>query len=185
MNRNRWTVPALLALVLATPALAGPGPGGYPRHGDDRRGPGGPGPMFDPEAMDELLDARADRIAELLDLTADQRAAFDKAIADGRDAARPRMDRMRQVGDALRAELDSSAPDPAAVGAKVIEMHQLRSELREARKMVEADLEKLLTDEQRFAFEALKESRKGSHDRRGPGRRGGPGGWDAPPPPEG
>src|SRR5512139_3943081 len=82
MNRNRWTAPALLALVLATPALAGPGPGGYPRHGDDRRGPGGPGPMFDPDVMEELFDARADRLAELLDLTADQRAAFDQARTD-------------------------------------------------------------------------------------------------------
>jgi len=173
MNRNRWTVPTLLTLVLAAPALAGPGSGGYPNRGDDRRGPGGPGPMFDPEAMEELFDARADRIADLLHLDAEQRAAFDGLFADAKAAGRPKLDRMRQAGEELRAELDAAEPDAARVGAKVIEMHQLKGDLRAARKTIESELEKLLTEEQRFAFEALKEARKGGHDRRGPVRRGG------------
>lgn len=174
--RMRRIVPALAAFVFAAPAFAAPassgssvrgpgcehcsGPGG-----EHRRGPGGPGPMFDPERMEEFLDERADRIADLLDLTADQRAAFDAARTEALDAARPKMDRMRQLGDELRRMLDDGSTDAAQVGARVIEMHQLKGELRDARQSVESELSKLLTDEQRFAFDALKEARR---DGRGP-----------------
>lgn len=182
--RLRRIVPALAALVLAAPAFAAPsssgsslrGPGCercFGSGGEHRRGPGGPGPMFDPERMEELLDVRADRIADLLDLSADQRAAFDAARTEALDAARPKMDRMRDLGDELRELLDGGSTDAAQVGARVIEMHQLKGELRAARQGVEAELSKLLTDEQRFAFEALREARR---DGRGPhGFERGPG----------
>ncbi len=176
----RWTVPALVTLALAAPALAGPGGGAYPARGPGAEPRGGPGaehrrgPMLDPELMEELFDERAERIAELLDLTAEQRAAFDKARTDGFDAARPKMERMRLAGDELRALLDSGSTDAAQVGAKVIAMHRLRGELQAERKAVEAELSKLLTDEQRFAYRALREAHRdararGPHEtRRGP-----------------
>lgn len=177
----RWTVCTLAALALAAPAVAGP-------HG--RGGFGGPGRMGgpgfgDPEAMEERMDQRAERMAELLDLTADQKAAFDKLRAEEFERAKPKMERMRAAHEELRGLLDADTNDAAKVGALVIETHRLKGELKAAKDTVESELVKLLDDEQRFAFEALKESRKGGHDRRGRGRRGGRGGWDAPPPPAG
>lgn len=178
----RWTVCTLAALSLAAPALAGPpGRGGF-------GGPGGrPGGFGDPEAMEERMDQRAERMAELLDLTADQKAAFDKLRGDEFERAKPKLERMRAAHEELRGLLDADTTDAARVGALVIETHQLKGELKAAKDAVEAELVKLLDDEQRFAFEALQESRKGGHDRRGKGHRGpgGRGGWDAPPPPQG
>jgi Spy/CpxP family protein refolding chaperone len=177
--RLRWTAPTLVALIvggLAAPASAAPGPRGYPERGPgggpcfhERLGDRGPDAMFDPEMMAEMFDARADRIAEILDLTADQRAAFEKLRTDALDAARPQLERMRQAGSELRELLDAGSSDAAQVGARMIEMHQLRGELRATRKSVEAELSKLLTSEQRFAFEALKEARHDFAARFGPG----------------
>jgi Spy/CpxP family protein refolding chaperone len=166
----------LAALLVAAPALAigGPGrPGGFgPGHGPGR-GPGF-GPGFG-------IEERLDRLAEILDLDESQRAAFEQLRAEHRDAARPKLERMRALHQELDALLDSGSNDAAAIGGKMIALRGLRDELRAEREAGEAELVKLLTPEQRIAFETLKEARESMRER-GPGdgpgfgaRRGGPG----------
>jgi Spy/CpxP family protein refolding chaperone len=155
------------AIVAALPGVASAyGPGDRPG-----RGPGfGHGPFFDAEMLEERLDRHADRMARALDLTADQRAALDALRADRLDAVRPKLERMRDLGGELRSLLDAADPDPAVVGARVIELHGLRQELRAERETFDSELAKILTDEQRFAWDALREARGFGHD--GPGGPG-------------
>jgi Spy/CpxP family protein refolding chaperone len=167
----------LAALLLAAPVLAAPGGAG--RHGGFGRD-FGPGP-------DHSRGARHDRMAELLELDATQRAAFDRLRADGFDSAKPKFEQMRALHDEVRALLDAGSTDAAAIGAKVLAAHQLRNELRAERGAAEAEFVKLLSDEQRFAFEALREARDAFGERRrghgsrhgfGPRRGGAPGELD-------
>jgi Spy/CpxP family protein refolding chaperone len=170
----RSIVPALVALTLAAPALAGPGGPGGPG-GARRGGPGGAG--LDPDLLFDQFDRRADRLAELLDLSSEQRAAFDQLRDHAYESARPKLDRMRTAGEALRALLDTASPDAAAVGAKVIELHRTKGELKALREGVERDLVALLDEEQKIAFETLEKARP-----RGPRHRFGHHGGFGPPP---
>ena len=125
----------------------------------DSRGGIGEDPRWDADQLEDRLEFHAERIADLLELTADQRTAFDRIRADAFAAARPKIEQMRQEGDDLRELLDAERPDAATVGAKVIEIHRLREDVRATKKSVESELVKLLTPEQKFAFDALKEAR--------------------------
>jgi Spy/CpxP family protein refolding chaperone len=165
MRSALWTFATLstLTLALASPAVARHGPHGRGA-GDEQRFDRG-GPLFDPEALAERFDERADRIDALLDLTDDQRAAFDRKRAEAFEDARPKVERMRSVGEELRELLDSGTTDAAQVGSRVIEMHRLKAELKATRETVESELVEILTEEQRFAFEALKEARHDLEER--------------------
>jgi hypothetical protein len=88
---------------------------------------------------------------------------------------------MRALGEELHGLLDSGSPDPAAVGERVLALHGLREELRQARESFASEFAALLTEEQRFAWEALREARgplgpdgPGFGRGYGHGRRGGP-----------
>lgn len=146
----------LVALLLAAPVLAAPGDTG--RHA-------GVGRHFG-HGPEHGRGARHDRIAELLELDATQRVAFDRLRADGFDSARPKFEQMRALHDEVRALLDAGSTDAATIGAKVLAAHQLRNELRAEREAAEAEFVKLLSEEQRFAYEALREAREAFGERR-------------------
>lgn len=173
--KNRTSIWLAIGLVAAAlPALAG-----QQRHGGPFAGPGGPGGP-DQEMLGERLEMRAERLAEALDLTAEQRTAFTQLREDAVAAAEPVVERMREAGEELRGLLDGGSADEAAVGALVLEMHRLRGELRSNRENVESGLEALLTDAQRLALDAVRETRPRPRRFGGPGGdRPGPGG---PPP---
>jgi len=145
----RWTLTPLLALALAAPGFAQPGP----RHD------GPPGAGFDSGRFAQGLEQRTDRLAYALDLSADQRTAFDtlrkERIADARSLA----DKLRATGDELRVLLDAQQPDAAAVGQKVITLHQMRDQMKGERQRFGAELEKILTPEQVAAYRALERLR--------------------------
>lgn len=147
----------LAALLFAAPLLAapgGPGPGGH------RFGPG-PG---------DHHQFRGERIAELLDLDATQRAAFERMRTDGIAAARPKLEQLRALHEEMKTLLDGGSTDVTAIGTRALAIHRLRSELRAEREAAKAEFVKLLSDEQRFAYEALEEAREGMRERgRGPG----------------
>jgi len=156
----RWTMSTLLALALAAPVAAGAGEPGR-GHGPGF-GPGfGPGALFDPEMLEERIERHAERLADALELTDAQRAAFDELREEGIGTAKTKLGEMRELGERLQALLDSASPDAAAVGAKVIALHELRQELRATRESFESEFAKLLTDEQKFAWDALRETRPG------------------------
>lgn len=169
----RRPMTVLLALLVATPLAAAPGGWGHP--GGRGPGRGEPGDRF---------ERRAERIADLLKLDESQRAAFERMRTAGREAARPKIDEMRALRGELHALLDSGSTDAQAIGEKTLAIHQLRDQLRSERQAAEAEFVKLLNDEQRFAFEAFRESRqmrrglRGRHGGRGFGPGPGPGGPD-------
>jgi len=152
----RAIVATLATLVLVPPAFAA----------HDLRGRA---PRFDAGRLEERLEERSDRVADLLDLSADQRASFESLRERSLLDARAKMERMHELGDELRTLLDAAAPDATEVGAKAIALHRLREELSAGRDAFAAEVAKILTAEQRFAFEALQEAR-GEFEDRGPFR---------------
>jgi len=165
-----WIAAGALA---ALPAFAGHPPG--PPPGGPQGGP--------PEGF---LEMRAERLADALDLTTDQRATFERLRGEALAAAEPARERMRAAHDELEALLDAENPVAAEVGAKMIEVHRLRGELRATREKFERDFEATLTDAQKLALKAVRETRPGERMRERAGRgewgeRGGRGPWGGPP----
>ena len=156
----------LALLALAAPAFAIPDHGGRSADGPPCfEGPGG-WATRDPGMIEDRRDERAERIADLLDLTEDQRAAFDKLRGDAFESARPKLDQLRSAHEELCRLLDSGSNDAQAVGSKMIEIRRLREELKATKDGVESELVKLLDSSQKFAFDALKEARHDFEERR-------------------
>lgn len=172
---------ASFLLALALPALAAPALAGQAGRPGPQFGPGGFGGPMDFDALDERIEMRADRLADALDLTDDQRAAFTQLREEAMAAAQPKIERMRAGGEELRGLLDGGSQDAAAVGNLVLEMHRLRTELRASRDQVMSGLEALLTDTQKAALRAVQETRPRG-PRFGGERGGGPGGPGGAPP---
>jgi len=172
----RRTTLTALALLVAAPVMAAPGGPG--------RGPGmGPGFGAGGGHFEQRFEQRAEHVAEVLKLDATQRAAFDKLRHDGMAAARPKMEQMRTLREEVRTLLEAGSTDAQLVGSKLIAAHQLGQELRAERQAADAEFEKLLDPQQKFAWQALKEarsSRRGAFRHGQHGLRGGPG-FGAPP----
>ncbi len=160
---TRRIVTTLLASAAALAASTLPAVAAEPRFGPE---------TGDYERIERFLDARADRLAEALELSAEQRGAFDRLRAEKLEGVRPTLEKIRANGERLRAQLDERQPDPTAIGNAVLELHRMRAELRATKDEFERELATILTPEQRFAMEALERSRPfGEHRRRGPGLR--------------
>jgi Spy/CpxP family protein refolding chaperone len=102
-----------------------------------RRGPGGP------------------EGARFLGLTSDQQAQLEQQ----REARRPEMEalgqKLRENHQRLQAALEAASPDPATVGAIVIEGHGLQLQMRKLREEGDKAFRALLTPEQQAKFDAL------------------------------
>jgi Spy/CpxP family protein refolding chaperone len=176
------------ALALAAPGRSGAGGPGLGRDGgfclgDGVFGPGpfaagaeggGPGGGFPPLR----------RLAFFLDLTETQvtqaQAIFDAAQAE----IQPLREARRPLLEQLRAALDAAEPDPAAVGALVIDLHANREAIHGVLEGALDDFEAILTPEQLERFEVLRDARRvfghrGRHHGPGPGGPG-PGGPGTP-----
>ena len=76
-----------------------------------------------------LGDVAKDRIVNFLELTPDQVAAWDLLIAESQAAAEPLREAIRAVQAEINALFEGGDPDPATLGALVIERHDLGEEL--------------------------------------------------------
>jgi Spy/CpxP family protein refolding chaperone len=132
--------------------------------------------------LGERLEMHAERLAAALDLTDAQRASFEALREQHLAAVRPKHEQMRAAHQALRELLEAASPDAAAVGAEAIEIHRLRGELAALRERFDSDFRATLTEAQRLALDAVRETRPG-HGMRGRfgSGPGGPGPWGAPP----
>ena len=158
------------ALAGAQPA---DGPGGPPR------GPGG---------------FRGDRMTRVLNLTEDQKAAFQKLLEEQRPQMEALHKQMRDNHRKLDAALEGESPDPRTVGQIVIQGNALRKQAQAQREQASQALRGLLTSEQQVKFDALQSLREdGGFGQGGPGfgpgpfgrgRHGGPGGRPPLPPQE-
>lgn len=143
---------AAAALVLtglaAIPSIAQPpGPpagGGFPGAAAGH----GPGelPLRALTAFLDLSDAQVEETRALLrDLGAELRPLAEEA---------------RSLREELAALLDAGDPDPAEVGALVVELHAIGDQVRAARDGFDADFTALLDPEQAERWQILQEARE-------------------------
>ena len=152
-----------LALGLATAAVAQPPEG----REFGRRGPGGPGDHG--------------RMARYLDLNEDQRQQLEGFAQEMRTSVEPLMQQQRELREQRQGALE--AQDPCALGEAELASHALRTQTKGARDAFKANLESILTAEQKQKLEMMEAAR--AVGERGRGRRGrgqGPPGDDFKPP---
>ena len=111
---------------------------------------------------------------DFLGLTAEQEEQWKAAHKAHFEGLRPTFEKIRDLREQMKAELESDTADAAAVGGLMIQIHQLDGELEAGRGELDAALREILTDEQETKLDAFKAA--------SPGRRGfGPGGgWGGP-----
>ena len=90
------------------------------------------------------------------------------------EALRPTFEKIRELREQMKAELESSSPDAATVGGYVISIHQLEADLEASRDDLDGALREILTDEQETKLDAWKAANPGPRRGFGPA---GPG-WD-------
>lgn len=148
----------LIPLAAAQPPSTDAGPG-FDGPGVDRGfGPAGRG-------HHRVHDLRF--LARFLELT-DEQVEQARALFEGtRELTRPVREDLRATAGELRELLAGEAPDPTPVGELVLEIQDLRSELREAREILFEDFRALLTAEQNEKLDTLLEARKARRERRG------------------
>jgi Spy/CpxP family protein refolding chaperone len=158
--RSKTTILAILAvaaLVASAPAALAQPPGGS-------------------RGMHDRGHDRGRDLTEFLGLSDEQREAWRTAHQSHFEAQRPTFEKIRELREQLKTELESSSPDAATVGGYVISIHQLDADLEASRGDLENALREILTDEQETKFDAWKAANPGI--RHGP--HGSPGGDDAP-----
>jgi Spy/CpxP family protein refolding chaperone len=161
-SRKILALGAVLALVVAGTLWAQQGPRGdrgRPGFGAAGHGPGRGGMH------------RFEALADYLELTAEQRDAWQAAHEAHKADIEPLFEQLRANHDALRSATESE--DALAIGNAILAAQDLRGELESAHESLQADLVALLTAEQRDRYEALEAARelRGPRGaRRGPGR---------------
>jgi Spy/CpxP family protein refolding chaperone len=161
------TIGAAAAVWLGA-SLAGAQPAGAP----GGRGPGG---------------FMAGRMARVLNLSDDQKTAFQKVLEQQRPQMQALHQQLRDNHGKLEEALKGDNPDPAAVGQLVIQGRALMKQGEGLREQTSQALRGLLTPDQQTKFDALQSLRRGG----GFGPMGGRGGfgigahgrWDKPAPP--
>ncbi len=117
------------------------------------RGPAAPG----------MPRGGADPLAEYLDLTADQKAAWEAIRAETHETIEP----LHEQGQALAAQLESTN-DVAGIGSLVLQLRAVSSQIEAAREAGDAKFAATLTADQKMKFEAF-EAASQFLRRRGPG----------------
>ncbi len=142
-----------LALGLATAAVAQPPEG----REFGRRGSGGPGDHG--------------RITRYLDLSQDQRQQLEGFAQEMRTSVEPLRQQQRELREQRRGALE--AQDPCALGEAELASHALRTQGKVVRDAFNANLESILTDDQKQKLEMMEAARAvGERGRRGPRGRG-------------
>ncbi len=168
MNSNTRTLTIGVAVLMLATAM-----NAHPR--GQESGSGADFERFS-EMRERRQEDRLERLTELLDLDAGQKAQVEEILT----VARARHQEARKVAksrhDELKALLDSGSANEAEVGALVIEMHQFRTQMKSEREQIHFEISALLTPEQQERFEVIKDlhSERGErrHGRRGRGPRG-------------
>jgi Spy/CpxP family protein refolding chaperone len=135
------TIRAAAAVWLCA-SLAGAQPAGAP----GGRGPGG---------------FMAGRMARVLNLSDDQKAAFQKVLEQQRPQMQALHQQLRDNHSKLEDALKGDNPDPAVVGQLVIQGRALMKQGEGLREQSSQTLRGLLTPEQQTKFDALQSLRQG------------------------
>ena len=121
-------------------------------------------PPDGPRGMRGRGHDRGRDVTEFLGLSDEQREAWRAAHKSHFEAQRPTFEKIRDLREQMKTELESSSPDAATVGGYVISIHQLDDDIEALRDDLETALREILTDEQETKLEAWQAA--------SPGRRG-------------
>jgi len=156
---KRVTVLALVLAVLALPGMAQQhrGPAPQPGNGSGVPGFGLFGAAWEGFGFGELdFGAARQALARYLELSPEQMAAWDQLLATLRETVTPLRTQIAAFQDQLHELLGQSNPDPAAVGALVIQIKLLHDQISAARHNYMAGFEGLLTQEQLAKLRVLR-----------------------------
>jgi Spy/CpxP family protein refolding chaperone len=129
---------AVVALALGAAAVTAQPPA--------PEGPGGPGPRM----------GRGEGIARFLSLSEAQKERVQRLMDDRRAEHEALREKVEKNREQLRTALESTNPEPAAVGELAIEGHRLREQGRALREAQDKAIRALLTAEQQVRFDAMK-----------------------------
>ena len=104
-------------------------------------------PVFGQEPP-PAMEAAHNTVVRFLQLDDSQAAAWDGIYADHRAAEQPLRENIRDLEAELQELFDTENPDPAAVGALVIEIRSIREALFELDQSYNEDFMALLSEEQ-------------------------------------
>lgn len=106
------------------------------------------------------MEKRFDKMAEELQLTAEQKATLEKQ----RETTMPKMkalrEKMQTTREQLRAELDNATPDQAKLTALIEEMKNLTGEQIQMKIDKVLAMKKVLTPEQQTKMKSIMEAKK-------------------------
>ncbi|HEX7150776.1 MAG TPA: periplasmic heavy metal sensor [Thermoanaerobaculia bacterium] len=153
------TVVFAALLIFATVALAQRGP--HP--GPPQQGQGGPAGAPIPG-----LGPDTHAVSDYLGLSAEQRAAWQTIQSELRSSVQALHEQQRTLGEQLRTALEGS--DASAIGALMLQLKGIRTQIDAAREAAEARFTATLTTEQQTKFAALMAAADYLRER-GPGGR--------------
>lgn len=113
-------------------------------------------PVWAQEAPDPSRARAKERVARYLELTSEQLGTWDELLATLRSTVEPLQQRLREVESQLAELLRQENPDPAAVGALVIEGRTLRAGIGQAMRDYVTGFEAMLTPEQMRKLQAIR-----------------------------
>jgi len=96
-----------------------------------------------------------DPIAAMLNLTPDQKTAWEAAKRDFRTANESLFEKQHDAERQLHDALESKSPDPCSIGTLTLSLHAVSDELENAHDALRKKLASILTPEQRAKFESL------------------------------
>ena len=94
-------------------------------------------------------------LGHYLQLTADQRAAWDSAHAEFQSTFGPLRQKHRELGSQIEASLKSSSVDACAVGNQMIAAQAVNNQLRAAKDTLTQKQLSVLTPEQKTKYDAF------------------------------
>ncbi|GAB4253186.1 MAG: hypothetical protein Kow00109_28830 [Acidobacteriota bacterium] len=97
-------------------------------------------------------------LARYLELTDEQVEQIQAILEQTRSDVEPLRMQIRELRRQIREALESGAPDPAQVGSWVIEIHNLRLQIRDLHESARQAVYQVLTAEQVEKLESLKEA---------------------------
>jgi Spy/CpxP family protein refolding chaperone len=159
---------------------------------------GAPVPAGPPARPQDPAKFQLERMTNMLGLNEDQKAGFEKALAEQRSQTDALQAQLRDSRQKLDEALKAEKPEPATVGALVIEQHRLMQKGQATQEQANQAMRALLTAEQQAKFDSMRRFGPGGRMGRGMGPMGRPPGAPqapgapafapqapAPPPPDG
>ena len=118
---------------------------------------------------------KAQRLAQELDLTEEQREVFDRVHEDLKALREGNREKMKELDADMEAEMEADEPNPRRVHGIIDERLEIQGALAHARIDGMLEIRSVLTPEQRSEFDELMKRRR-SHRHKAQGRQGPQGG---------